>query len=150
MTKFKTKSNWGEDPFKPVEASVKSALTRAFNAQHVRPKTGFGMEEGKKKAKGRGRAAAVVGDDDEDAFGEEGVAQERPEAGPGDEEDEEELDPVLVRQKVMGLKHKGMELTLKDGSAAAKPAKGKGSRGGRGGGRGGAKAGTRGGRGGKK
>lgn len=43
---------------------VKSAFTRAFNAQHLRPKTGFKMEGGVKK-KGRGGGASLEGGADE-------------------------------------------------------------------------------------
>lgn len=123
VTKFKTQQPWGEDPMKSIETQVKSAFTRAFNQQHIKPKTGFGLADAKKK--GRGRAPA----DDEAAEaalrGEEDVADVKQE----DEEEEEELlDPVMVRQKLMGLKHSGMNLTLKDGTTAQKPARGRGGR----------------------
>jgi len=129
VTKFKTKAPWGEDPYKSVETATKSAFTRAFNQQHIKPKMGFGMEEGKKK--GRGRGAAATAEEDEAAEAMLRGADEAT-AGGQPEEEEEELDPIMLKQKLMGLKHKGMELTLKDGSKAAKP-----TRGGRGGGRGG-------------
>ncbi|KAL6776732.1 RFC1 [Auxenochlorella protothecoides x Auxenochlorella symbiontica] len=121
VTKWKTKGTWGEDPMKPIETQVKSAFTRAFNAQHLRPKTGFKMEGGVKK-KGRGGGASLEGGADE--FGEEG---EETQAG-AEEEEEEELDPVVIQQKLMAMKHKGMSLTLKDGSTAARSS-GKGGRG---------------------
>jgi replication factor C subunit 1 len=141
VTKFKTKGAWGEDPWKAVETVVKSAFTRAFNAQHIKPRMGFGMEEGKKK--GRGKKGAGGGG--EAGGEEEGELEEGGGGGGGEEEEEEEeeADPAAVRQKLMGLKHKGMELTLKDGSKASKPAKA-GGRGARGGGRG-AASGSRGG-----
>lgn len=141
VTKFKTNGNWGEDPFKAVETQVKSAFTRAFNAQHVKPKTGFGMEESKKKRGGKkGAATTGIGggeDEDEEALrggGGEGVDGPNEIAGAAagaqNGEEEEELDPVMLKRKLMGMKHAGMSLTLKDGTAA------KTGRGGRGGGRG--------------
>jgi len=140
VTKFKTKGSWGEDPFKAIETQAKSAFTRAFNAQHLKPKTGFGMEESKKKRGGKKGAAAGGtggGEDDEEAAlrGEgggivEGLEGPSRNAGAANEEEEEELDPVMLKRKLMGMKHAGMSLTLKDGTAA------KTGRGGRGGGRG--------------
>jgi len=122
VTKFKTKDSWGEDPYKAVETATKSAFTRAFNQQHIRPKTGFGLEEGKKKGRGRGRTATTAEEDEE--------AEEAMRGGDGngvgaaEEQEEEELDPVMLRQKLMGMKHKGMELTLKDGNKVSKPTRG--------------------------
>lgn len=50
-------------------AQVKSAFTREFNKQHIKPKTGFGMEGGFSK-KRRGKAAtAAAEDEEEDAYG---------------------------------------------------------------------------------
>ena len=73
VTKFKTRSAWGEDPMKGVETQVKSAFTRAFNQQHIKPKTGFGMDDKVSKKRGggaKGKAAAAADDDDEeDVFG---------------------------------------------------------------------------------
>ena len=58
---------------KTVETQVKSAFTRAFNQQHIKPKTGFGMDDKvskKRGGKGKGKAAAAADDDDEeDVFG---------------------------------------------------------------------------------
>lgn len=132
VTKFKSLGSWNDDPMKRVETQVKSAFTRAFNQQHIKPKTGFGLEDAKKKRKGGGGRGAVVDEEEEDGEGADGLGVE----GGGDgvkkeeEEEEEEMDPVMVRQKVMGMKHSGMQVTLKDGSAAP-------MRGGKGGGRGG-------------
>lgn len=50
----------------------KAAFTRAFNQQHIKPRTGFGMDDKLNKKKGggaKGRKAARPADDDEDAFG---------------------------------------------------------------------------------
>lgn len=116
ITKFKSHYPWAADRYKDVETATKTAFTKGFNAQHIKPKTGFGLEEGKKK-KGRGRGAIAEDDEEVEAAmrGEEIVK----------EEEEEELDPVMVKQKLMALKHKGMSLTLKDGTEA----KGGGGRG---------------------
>ena len=142
VTKFKTQRTWGEDPFKKVEPVVKSAFTRAFNAQHLKPKTGFGMEEGKKKKggkRGAASAAAAVAEEDEDEAALRGV-DDIGVVVVVNEEEEEEMDPEVLRKKLMGMKHAGLDLTLKDGSKAAKTGRGGGrggGRGSRGGGRGG-------------
>ena len=129
VCRFKTKASWGEDPFKSVPTQVKSALTRAFNQQHLRPKTGFGLDEAKKKRKKGGAE-----DEDEDVFGGGGIVesngQQQSEMQQREEEEEEELDPVMLRRKLMSMKHDGLELMLKDGSKAST---GKGSRGKKGG-----------------
>jgi replication factor C subunit 1 len=139
VTKFKSQGAWNDDPMKRVETQVKSAFTRAFNQQHIKPKTGFGLEDAKKKRKGGGnggggRGAVVEEEEEEEEDGEgDGLGVEGGGAGvkkEEEEEEEEEIDPVMVRQKVMGMKHSGMQVTLKDGSAAP-------MRGGKGGGRGG-------------
>ena len=67
VTKWKSKGPLGEDPMKGVETQVKSAFTRAFNAQHLRPKSGFKLEDAAKR-RGKGAAAAAIADDEE-AFG---------------------------------------------------------------------------------
>lgn len=73
VTKFKTKAPWGEDPYKSVDSTVKSAFTRAFNQQHVKPKTGFGLEDAKKRKgggkKGKGSPGAAEEDEEEDMEG---------------------------------------------------------------------------------
>lgn len=91
VTKWKSGGAWARDPMKPLETQVKSAFTRAFNAQHIKPRTGFKLDPGTKK---RGRGAAAAGPTDEAADDEE------PATTQAEEEEEEELDPALVRQKV--------------------------------------------------
>lgn len=140
VTSFKTKAPWGADPYKPIETAVKTAFTRAFNAQHLMPKTGFAMEEGKKKkGKGKGSAAAAGDEEDDEENGLNGGGEGENEAAgvKVEEEEEEELDPVMLRKKLMGMKHAGMSVTLKDGTAAPKSGKGsrRGGRGSRGGGK---------------
>lgn len=128
VTKFKTREGWGEDPMKGIATADKAAFTRAFNQQHIKPRTGFGMDDKLNKKKGggaKGRKAARPADDDEDAFGEEGLGAEGagPSAQQAEEEDEDELDPVKLQKTLKSMKHKGMTLTLKDGTSAAKPSK---------------------------
>lgn len=130
VTKFKTKGAWADDPFKSVESTVKSAFTRAFNAQHIRAKTGFGLDEGKKKRGKRGGSGDGLDDELEDEVnGVEGQADPKGE----EDEEEDDMDPAVLKRRLMGLRHAGMELVLKDGNAVATGRKG---RGGRGGGRG--------------
>ncbi len=47
-------------------AQVKSAFTRAFNTQHIKPKTGFRMEEGKKTGWGRGKGGGGAAEEEEE------------------------------------------------------------------------------------
>ena len=128
VCKFKTKSSWGEDPFKLVPTQTKSALTRSFNQQHFKPKTGFGLEDAKKKRKGRG----LVVDEGEELLGEAADPGREPDgprnAAAEDGEEEEDIDPMILRRKVMSLQRKGLNLTLKDEN---KKGSGKGTRGGK-------------------
>ena len=139
-----------------METATKSAFTRAFNQQHLKPRTGFKMAEGKKVGRGGGGKRAGSGEEEEEegAWAEEGERLEGEGAGrfPGAQgaakgeasEEEEEVDEVEVRRKVMGLKHKGMQLTLKDGRVASKAGGGKSGGGAKAGGAGGRGSGGRG------
>ena len=51
ITKFKTKAAWGEDPYKAIETSVKSAFTRAFNQQVHKEKNRLGAKSSKDRRK---------------------------------------------------------------------------------------------------
>lgn len=127
VTKWKSKGPLGEDPMKPVETQVKSAFTRAFNAQHLRPKTGFKLEDAARKRGKPGAAAVANAQSDDEAFGRQrmfdfdplqfGVCLPIPQAiysawvfiigdeeavgtGRQEQDEEEEMDPSLIRQKV--------------------------------------------------
>lgn len=137
-----------------METATKSAFTRAFNQQHLKPRTGFKMAEGKKVGRGVGGKRTGGGEEEEGVWAEEGERLEGEGAGrfPGAQgaakgeasEEEEEVDEVEVRRKVMGLKHKGMQLTLKDGRVASKAGGGKSGGGAKAGGAGGRGSGGRG------
>jgi replication factor C subunit 1 len=117
VCKFKTARPWGVDPFKGLDTQTKSAFTRAFNQEAGRPKTGFGMEDAKKKRGGaKGAAAAAADAEDEDEGGLRGEGEGGSAAAA---EEEEELDPAVVRRQLMGMRAQGMAVTLKDGSTAA-------------------------------
>lgn len=47
ITKFKTKAAWGEDSYKAIEASVKSAFTRAYNQRNKKQKNHLGLKSSK-------------------------------------------------------------------------------------------------------
>lgn len=51
ITKFKTKAAWGEDPYKAIGTSVKSAFTRAFNQQVHKEKNRLGAKSSKDRRK---------------------------------------------------------------------------------------------------
>ncbi|DBB08930.1 TPA: hypothetical protein ACH3X3_007571 [Trebouxia sp. C0006] len=59
VTKWKTKSSWGEDPMRGVPTQVKSAFTREFNKNLVRPRTNTEVAGFTKKKKGKKGAAAT-------------------------------------------------------------------------------------------
>lgn len=102
LTKFKTKSSWGEDVYKKVETAVKTAFTRTFNQQKLRQKSGSAL----KTVKSKKRSV-------EEAFGDEGVNEA------DEEEEEEELQPATIKGKLSS----NVELSLKEQKPKKKGAK---------------------------
>lgn len=100
LTKFKTKSSWGEDVYKKVETAVKTAFTRTFNQQKMREKSGTAL----KTVKSKKRSV-------DEAFGDEGV---------NDIEEEEDDDEGLGAGNIKGKLSSNVELSLKE----EKPKKG--------------------------
>ncbi|KDD75699.1 replication factor RFC1, partial [Helicosporidium sp. ATCC 50920] len=113
VQRWKTKAPWAEDPLKDVPAATKSALTRAFNALHLRSRLGIKAGPARK----RGAAGSGGGAEDDGDEGDEGAEEE--------EEEEDKLDPMVVKQKLAALRHSGLSLTLKDGGETVS-VKGKG------------------------
>ncbi|KAL3132947.1 hypothetical protein ABBQ38_006860 [Trebouxia sp. C0009 RCD-2024] len=117
VTKWKTKSSWGEDPMKAVPTQVKSAFTREFNKNLVKPRTNTEVEAFKRKKKGK---KAPAGDDAmEDPVDPEmepdTAQQETQESAQGqeEEEDEDETDPVLLAKKQKQLAKRGVTFEAK-------------------------------------
>lgn len=94
LTKFKTKSSWGEDVYKKVETAVKTAFTRTFNQQKLKEKSGTALKTVKSKKRSK-----------EEAFGDEGVNEVDEE-----EEEEEALQPAAIKGKLSS----NVELELKE------------------------------------
>lgn len=103
LTKFKTKSSWGEDVYKKVETAVKTAFTRTFNQQVLKDKSGAALKTVKSKKR-------TV----EDAFGDDGV---------NDFDDEEEEQESLEPGNIKGKLSANVELSLKDQKSKKKGAK---------------------------
>ncbi|DBA70377.1 hypothetical protein WJX79_010688 [Trebouxia sp. C0005] len=127
VTKWKTKSLWGEDPMKGVPTQVKAAFTREFNKNVVRPRTNTEAGGFTKKKKGKKGAAAADDNmsDPLDPEMEPDTAQEA--AADQEEEEEEEADPAVLARKQKQLAKGGVTFEAKVDPKAKKKSGGKAS-----------------------
>lgn len=119
ITKFKTKAAWGEDPYKAIETSVKSAFTRAFNQSNNKQKNRVGP----KSSKDRRKANQDVESDPYELMEGSGLATE-------DEEDEEKVfapvDTRDLKRKFSDIQGShGIEVSVAEKIATKKVKKGR-------------------------
>lgn len=130
VTKWKTKSSWGDDPMKAVPTQVKSAFTREFNKNLVRPRTNTEVGEFKRKKKGKKAAAGddTLADPVDPEMEPDAAQQESQEsAQDAEEEDEDEADPAVLAKKQKQLAKRGVTFEAKVDPKAKKKSGGKAS-----------------------
>ena len=144
VTKFKTRLDWGADPYKGVPAAKKAAFTRALTSGAVptrwnKDAGGFARigKKGKAVAAGKGKRAATPADDEEEEKDEEEEEQfgngNKRRSTPVKTEEESDgddalLDEVAKAQKASArLAKRGIVFEAKGGSGGGGGASGSGA-----------------------